>query len=578
MENEGQTPEQEPIMPIMPILLPDDEPDKNRPKKGTLEADLRDLGRFLRTKGANILYCLSALSVAYGIVKVMGPILVAGDTLREGLACFFTLHGYEVALLLALIVIVRRKATDDAVSLLLIIALYLVGTAIAQGALADTDVRGSVYLGLLGIVLGAVKLGLLRKVVRIPLGAWSLAGLMVMVAVNYLEPAALGRFLTTAPSQEATRRTLWLWMWLALLAGAGLTVLASLRIKNVDHDKAGWSKSFLHTPLMAFVLVMIVLATSSVHQYSMSFTFTLERGLGDYAPALALVCLLLLEALWRAGKSSVAGDLVISCLPLGLILLAIHYKSVIDTGNFGIGLLVYPPAALAWMGLLLGWRNRYRRQKGTLVLMAVYGLGVVLTFGYSPERPYDLNYLACGGALVASLWVYGLLRRQPYACWTGVILLAAGLPFWPAFGEACKSQQVTLAGGMAGVLGLGTLIIYLIFTWWNKYLLYLGAVLLAVGVYDYLPVKFTSAYLIIIIAAVVIIGVLWLRAKNLWAGMIVLVALLAKSYLASKQLAYWRFVVLGFILLAAGTMISLFKPRNTVKDEESLSHDENINT
>lgn len=57
------------------------------------------VGDFLSLTGGSILYCLSALSIIYGITQIIGPPLANSDVLRDILPCVFVLNGYELALL-----------------------------------------------------------------------------------------------------------------------------------------------------------------------------------------------------------------------------------------------------------------------------------------------------------------------------------------------------------------------------------------------------------------------------------------------------------------------------------------------
>ena len=135
-------------------------PDFNLDKKGMKE--------FFDFTGGSILYCLSAVFVAYGIVNVMGPMLSMGEALKNALPCILTLHIYELALLGVLILIVSRKVVDDAISVVILVALFLVGTSIALGAVADTGISASVWLGLAGIVFALGKLFVMKRFARIP--------------------------------------------------------------------------------------------------------------------------------------------------------------------------------------------------------------------------------------------------------------------------------------------------------------------------------------------------------------------------------------------------------------------------
>ncbi|GAI17133.1 unnamed protein product, partial [marine sediment metagenome] len=95
---------------------PESELRKPKPPHTISSGDILDLNTwksFFDLTGGSLLYCLSAVFVAYGIVKVMGPILSDTDSLSSALPCILTLHIYEIALLGVLILIVSRKVVDD---------------------------------------------------------------------------------------------------------------------------------------------------------------------------------------------------------------------------------------------------------------------------------------------------------------------------------------------------------------------------------------------------------------------------------------------------------------------------------
>jgi len=69
---------------------------------------------FLRVSGTGLLYALSALSILYGISRIIGPVLATSGRLAETLPCFGALQSYELALFAVLLLIVLwRQATRD---------------------------------------------------------------------------------------------------------------------------------------------------------------------------------------------------------------------------------------------------------------------------------------------------------------------------------------------------------------------------------------------------------------------------------------------------------------------------------
>ena len=94
---------------------------------------------FLSLTGGSVVYCLSALSIIYGIGQIVGPELADSYDAKQTMPAVGVLNLYELCLLGALIfIVVWRKVTDDAISLVLLMALFLVGTGLTLGTVAPT--------------------------------------------------------------------------------------------------------------------------------------------------------------------------------------------------------------------------------------------------------------------------------------------------------------------------------------------------------------------------------------------------------------------------------------------------------
>ena len=110
---------------------------------------------FLSLTGGSILYCLSAASIIYGIGQIIGPSLAKSILLSQTLPCLFAINLYEIALLAVLVIIVRfRNVTDDAVSLLILIALFLVTSGLTLGTLTPGSPQACFYIGIICVGLG----------------------------------------------------------------------------------------------------------------------------------------------------------------------------------------------------------------------------------------------------------------------------------------------------------------------------------------------------------------------------------------------------------------------------------------
>jgi hypothetical protein len=539
--------------------------------------DLQTIKRFFQLTGGSILYCLSAVLIIYGIVKLMGPVLSGEGMYRDALPCIFTLHVYELALLGVLILIVSRKVVDDAISIAILIALFLVGSSMALGSVADKNISASFYIGLVSIGVAFGKLHIMRRFARIPFSVMSLAGLGILVICNYLGPMLMARSIAVNPAQEPARRDLWLFLWLTMLIGAGVVLIEAIRgnsqHKRKDNDKV----PFFQMPVMVYVFAIIVVVASGVHQYAMAFAFALERVLGDFIPAAILATLLVLEILRHLEDERLGvWEIAISCVPLAMMLLAIQQKSVLAWGEFGPGLLFYPPVLLALTGLAMAVLSWYHRWYPLRAVAVAYGLGVILTAGFSPEHPHDLNFIACFGGLIAVVMLYGMFKRNPYVCLAGLLILCSGLSLWHPFSKCTAFYGVTKIGGLAGVYGFGSVIIYLVFSRrLHKVICIIGALCIVGFMFDYLREYSHWRYVVVLFVTGLLLIVLWFRTRDIMAISILWLPSLVRLYILAKRIAYWRFIILSFLMLGAGAVVSLLKrpkrePIDTAKDKDSF--------
>lgn len=526
----------------------------------TFRDDIAAMKQFFYLSGGSILYCVSAVFLAYGIVKLLGPVLSESESFQDALSCIYTLHVYELALLGVLILIVARKVVDDAISIVVLIALFLVGSSMLLGSVADRDVTLSLIAGLVGIVLALGKILSLRFLTKIPFKKLSSLGFVILISGNYLGPVWLARLLAIDPAQEMVRRHWWMVLWLILIAGTGLVVIEALRERAQPQEQQNDRPVFLQSSIMVYLFVLIVVAASGVHQYANAFIFALERVWGDYVPIVCVASILLIELLRHSGKRFGALCIVISVVPFFMTMLTIQQKSVLAGGQWSMDLLCYPPVILGLFGLAMAVLAYYHRWRLFGMVAAIYGLGVILTFGFAPEKPYELNFKTSGSALVIALVVSGVIRRNPHLCVAGILFLCFGLSQSSEFINFATTNQLTEIGSLAGVGGIALIILYVIFgQLLVKVYRYAGILCLSGFIYDYLPGQADYRYLFVLVGAIVLLVILLLRTRDWLIVAILFVPLLVKLYILAKYIASWRFVILGFLLLAVGAVVSLFK-------------------
>ncbi len=530
---------------------------------------------FFNLTGGSLFYCLSAVFITYGIVNMLGPILSSGQTLREALPCLLTLHGYEIALLAVLILIVGKKVVDDAISLMVLIALYLIGTSIAVGSIAEKNMANALTAGIAGVALGLIKLGVLKRWVRVPFNAAMLTGLGLIVVINYLGPVWLTDSLASNAAKEMQRRGIWMALWYGLLAGGGLMLLSALQsTPRAQSDES--RPAYLQSPAMAVLFGLILLAAACVHQYSMSFTFTLERTMGDYCPAITLGCLLLIEVFRLSGKRAGMIEFILAGLPLAAILVAIDQKSVVVSGKVMVDLIAYPPVFIALSGLAVLWIAWRHRLKYLSYVACAYGLGVILTMGFRPEAPYALHYHPAAWTLAAALMSWGLIKWQPYFCLASIGVLCVDFGFLGGSGKLLSALNLAPVSGLAGFFGLATLILGLIFgAKIHRGFRIVAAWCLTLCLYDLLPNQVHFSYLIVVLLTAALAWAIWIRHRDWLVAGTLMIAPGVRLYMLSRHMAQWRYVILGFLLLIAGAVLSLIKrpktDQNNTPEEEAAT-------
>ncbi len=347
-------------------------------------------------------------------------------------------------------------------------------------------------------------------------------------------------------------------------------------VRGKPHSEKPQDKgsAFLRRPEMVYIFALIIVAASAMHQYAMAYTTGLERVLGDYVAVTAVGALLLVEILRHIGKKSGILETLILCVPFGTAMLAIEERSIVSSGQMGFELLGYPPVILGLTGLSIAGLALYRRRYLLLGVAVFYAMGVILTAGFDPAHAHDLNVRVCFGILVALLMLYGLIIRNPYVCFAGIVILSGGSAQPGFFKEFLESCGITQAGGMAGVCGVGTVAICLLFGHRvHRAVRIIGALCLTGVMFDYLANYTHGRYVLVLIATGVLTAGLWFRLKDFVIISILWVPSLVRLYLPAKRIEQWRYVIVGFVLLATGAVVSLFKDR--IKERLGLKKPEN---
>ena len=512
---------------------------------------------FLSLTGGSILYCLSAASIIYGIGQIIGPTLAKSILLTRTLPCLLAINLYELALLAVLVVIVRfRNVTDDAVSLLVLIGLFIITSGLVLGTLTPGNPEACFYIGLACIGLAMGKLYTLRRLIRFPVGTLSLIGFGFIFVWNFLAAPLMGKPLVSGDWPDDMRRGHWMLWWLVLLGGAALIWLDAL----VAKPQHRWQNvPFIRRQSMVWVFALVLLAAAAIYQRATTFMYVIDFAWGDFLPLLTIFVLLLIELFRSLGIRRQVFQVAVSVVPLIATLYAILQRQIMAWPIIGIDLLWSPQVLLSLTGLTMLALAVYHRWATFYYTALAYALGAILTFGYTPDRPFDLNWELLAASMITILFIVGLSKQNFTLCFGAVILLSGGLGVTDGLARFARAYDLTIPGAIFGIAGIGTLATCLLFgPKAPRAIVAIGAVCLMLYCWDYLPVTLATRDAIVLVGAVLISMVLWFRTGAVFVLPILMVPLVPKIYLFARSMSSWGFVVLSFVLLFLGGVVSFF--------------------
>jgi hypothetical protein len=534
------------------------------------------MGRFLSLTGGSVLYCLSALSIVYGITQIIGPPLAKSGALGDILPCVAVLNAYEFALLAVLVlIVVWRNVTDDAISLVVLVALFLVASGMTLGVVAPGGLDICLAIGFASVVLGLAKLYVLRRCISLRIGALSILGLALILAWNFLGPSLMARPLMARTATDELRRHQWLLGWLVLLAGAALTFADAAGKEPSRTDHSSRRIPFLHTYSMAAGFILVLLAAIGVGQYGIAYMFAVDYLSGDFIPLLAIMSLLALEFIHSMGKRAEPLEVLIACTPLVLTILAVPSK-LTAAPQMGVEILFYPPVVLGLTGAALLWIGFRHDWTWPRYVALVYAIGILLTLG----RGHEVNWQLGGGGTIVALLILGAVRRNVNLCFVAVVALAIGLGTTDILARFARSHGLTAAGAVVGVAGLGIVAVALAFGRRTPaaYVL-MGTISAILCIFDYLPKSLQWTDLGVLAMIGVLFGALLARTKDIAPALVLWVPVFPRVYLFATRMSSWSFVALSFLLLFLGAVVSLFLKRklqpegSTPRDREQQSRD-----
>jgi hypothetical protein len=535
--------------------------------------------RTVAASGGSLLYLLSALSLLVGLGWIVAPILAESYEPGELFPALGVLYVYELGLLgAALVVVLWGRVIDDAVSLLVLLAAFLGIGGLALETVAHDSIVLVLGLGLVLLVLGGGKLWAVRRWLAPGMRRTLLGVSIALLAYGYLAPAALAGL--TSRVGVGGLRPAWLagW-WILILAGAVLYVAGELcppgdarRSAEAGGEAEGSEASrvpFARTRGMGWIFVAVLLAAAALHQLGLAHLF--GRGgepegfpwsWADLVPFASLALLLAVQYRRVFGCAWGRWDEALSALPALGIALALGIAGPGGLPGLDAELFRHPAVMSAVIGAAVAWKAwRLGRHVPWAVAILYAGLAVLSLGPPAGEDPAGLFWLPAGILVAAGCALMALLTRRVEWAVAAAAVVGASLLASPAVRTAAWEHEVHPLALAAVAEGVALCAVHLAFP---------RAIPLALG--RLAPVLFAagSAWLFwgrspalevgLTLPPAVLMGTLvWWRGRDRVATGLYAGAPLWQGCRLMRASFGWGCVLLAFLLLAAGVVMSLRK-------------------
>ena len=520
---------------------------------------------FFSLTGGCILYCLSALSIVYGLVQVINPVLLGtGDTWTR-LSCMGALNGYELAVLgVLLLIVLWRSVLDDAISLVIIIAILLLGNAMAVDMIVMDNRSAGFPVGLVCLALAGANVIAFRRYLRMHFDPVFLVGLGIMLAWSMLMPSVLAWKVHNGLALGDGMRNAWLKGWGVMLAGGALWWLQAVRTRAGQALDEHRDTPFLRTSSMAWIFAAITLVGMTIQQYALTYVFDLNFCVAALLPIIALTFLVGLELLYAYGARDAVNYYVVSLAPL-FVCLFVFVKGVhIEGPAMAVSPFWNPPWLMAIIGLGVAASAFVRRRRGMWAVAGAYALACWMTLGMPGGEGSDsLKWIRGLGVIELAVIVLSVRLRNPSLA--GLAWIGAGLACCVTGTGTALADKLGLDSFVLGKLvALGGLVsLEAIFGRRLNPLFFIVACFLVVQVLFAFGLENGPHYhpwaSALVVAALG--GLVAWRAGNFIVLAVLCFPLLRALYFASGHFGGWGYVMLSFPLLAAGAYLSLRKGR-----------------
>ncbi len=525
---------------------------------------------FFSLTGGSVFYCLSALSIIYGIAKILGPLLAKANMIGEAMPCLIALNSYEIALMgVLLLIVLWQSVTDDAVSLVVLVALFASGSGLALSTVSIGSYGIAIKAGAVCLIAGLIKIYLLRRYIRMSIGWLTLGGLVTLFSWVFLS-GALSSGAMPGIESETLKNNYWMNGWLALLSGSFIVTLGAFRKSPPLTGDLPSSVPFIRKPEMVWIFACIILVCAGIHQHVLAYIYDVNDRLGDYMPLFMLVFFLLAWLACNLKEQIKYLPEFLTAIPLLVNALALATDTTTLSHVQWIYGLWHQPVMMG-IGAATCLYMSLRAKRGVMLTMVMlYTLTALLTIGHNPLMHQHLHWHMVMSILAIGLFCIGLIRQRIALCAISMVIMVLGVFSMQWFQNIVHSLPSTQADSLRfGLWPYSGLLLALLFgSKMPRIYVIISAVIFALIVLNIFPTKCASADIVIAGIVAVTAALLWYRTGR-WAESAVLcLPFINVLLLLLSRFPAWKYVVLSFILLFLGAAVSVYKGKKSVRKKE----------
>ncbi len=525
------------------------------------DRDLKALRDFFHATGGSVLFCLSAVSIFAGLSSIVGPVLGTTSALSKTLPAIGAIGAYEFCLFAVMLALVVRWAiVRDSVSLLILVAVFLVTSGMLVSTVANDAPLAVLGVGATVAAVALTQLAAIRSHICPQFGNWAMSGVAVLFLWNALASPCIAYYI--GADVEAVRLASDVWpvsAWIPVVAVALLFVDAA-RAKPADAQQR---TVFLRSPAMAWTFMATLVAGTAVHVYAARYVFDIPFYFVDYVPLIGIASLTILEIARGFGLLTRPAAYGAGGLALIAMSMAVIVESYDREAGLGYGLMLRPAFTMLAIAAALMWMALRHRIRDLATVAAAYVFAAVVFWtpvtGSGGVQRVDGDVFGTGAAILGVVVL--LLYRQPQlwiAAATLTALIGPHLPplnGWLRYDELVDGDRLSLKGMF---FGIGVLLTAL---WFGRkvppVLLWLGAAALGICATTFAGFRETDAAVYAAISFAGIAAVAFWRTRDTIGSLLLCIPASRLIYLGASEAGGWRYIVAGFALLAIGAVWSV---------------------